>query len=218
MTVDQFKERAVAQPDPATRGLSFGGESEVDEQVDKPAHRLLLGRGCRRRRSFHEEAAPGPTCRDGLGGWIRVGGNGAESDLGQQAVAAGPVGIHPLSGREHQGWTSPAGRLTEHPFDLAAGDQGVEVEPDGVRMDTEPVGDLDDRERGIRCGDDVRHQLSAARRWCARPPGCGWVDLDQKVVGLTTWAPDHHRSSPAMPGPSPSACRRSALRPWPPTR
>jgi hypothetical protein len=48
-------------------------------------------------------------------------------------------------GSKHLWRPAGPGRLAKHSLDLTVSDQGVEMKPDGIGMDVEPIGNLSDR-------------------------------------------------------------------------
>ena len=119
-------------------------------------YRLVFGQGDTWGWSFDEEPTPGLTGLDSLSCRIGLGGNGAEPHLCEQAKVAWPVGGHPLVGSKHLWRPAGPGRLTKHSLDLTVSDQGVEMKPDGIGMDVEPIGNLSDRDGGVRRFDQFR--------------------------------------------------------------
>src|SRR5699024_2529499 len=92
---------------------------------------------------------PGPTGLDhptpGIGG---VGKAIGES-LGEFSVMPGPCGVHALNGSVQAGRTARGTTVGGEMLHLAVGDQGFQVEADGVGMDPEPFGDLGDTHRVV---------------------------------------------------------------------
>jgi hypothetical protein len=67
-------------------------------------------------------------------------------------------------GSKHLWRPAGPGRLAKHSLDLTVSDQVVEMKPDGIGMDAEPIGNLGDADGGVRRVDQFCNQLSPARQ------------------------------------------------------
>src|SRR5690606_36643667 len=112
--------------------------------------------------------------RGALAPLVAVGGQAAEQDLGEQPVAAGPAAVHPRArGVDGAGKTGTGG-LLDGALDRPVGGQGVQVEPRGVRVHAETLGDLGDLERAAGVAQGVQNLLSPGTfaRHAVPPPPC----------------------------------------------
>src|SRR5690606_20181990 len=122
-----------------------------------------------------EEPAPlASRLRGALAPLVAVGGQAAEQDLGEQPVAAGPAAVHPRARGVDGAGTTGTGGLLDGALDRPVGGQGVQVEPRGVRVHAEPLGDLGDPERAAGVAQGVQNLLAPGTfaRHAVPPPPC----------------------------------------------
>ena len=161
----------MAQPDLARRaGLTFGRESQVVQKRHQPIACLVVRSdparhlGASSASRFPRRGRPRPPCPR-----RRPRRPMPASALGEQLVVAGPGWVHPRCARNIRGGR-PGVRASARPGRPVRRGRGPEVEPHGVRVHTEPVGDLDDAHRRVRGPQHVQDITASIRH---RHSPCG---------------------------------------------